>query len=64
MMVTDQEFSCCKNPPKYRMTYSVAGTEKVYLVCKVCAELECFRKFIVTQEDVAPTTAGRKRNGS
>lgn len=43
---------CCNNIPKYRRTYSVAGTEKKYLVCGLCANLEYFQKFMIKQDEL------------
>ena len=43
---------CCTNLPKYEMTYSVAGTEKKYLVCSNCANLEIFKKFLISKQKI------------
>jgi len=43
-------FLCCKGTPKFLITYSVAGEEKTYSVCKPCAQLDCFCKHIVKKE--------------
>lgn len=45
-----QIFYCCKNKPESLITYSVAGTEKTYSVCKHCAELDCFSKHVIRKE--------------
>lgn len=43
-------FPCGHKDPVSLITYSVAGEQKTYSVCKSCETLECFRKFVVSKE--------------
>ncbi|KAF6245466.1 hypothetical protein C6989_03285 [Nitrosopumilus sp. b2] len=42
-------FSCCGKKSEYLITYSVAGKEKTYSVCKSCERLDCFSKHIISK---------------
>jgi len=41
------------------VTYSVSGSEKDYLVCSACFNLECFSKFILNK---APAGSIKNKN--
>lgn len=38
---------CCSKPPDFKITYSVSGSEKDYLVCSSCIKKDYFAKYIV-----------------
>lgn len=43
-------FKCCKQKPKFLVTYSVAEDKKTYEICDLCIKLECFSKFIIKKD--------------
>jgi hypothetical protein len=45
--MNSKNFRCCNREPSVSIVYSVAGDKKCYDVCSVCANLECFSKFII-----------------
>ena len=49
--MTDEIIECCKNSPRFLITYEVAGKQKRYSVCESCLDLECFSKHIIKKED-------------
>lgn len=50
--MTEHSYFLCKNnhKPDYKITFSVAETEKIYLVCKYCATIDYFSRFIIKKE--------------
>ena len=49
-MKTDNVYSCCRiGTPNFLITFSVAGEQKTYRVCKRCNNLECFQKFTISK---------------
>ena len=55
--MTDEIIECCKNSPRFLITYEVAGKQKRYSVCESCLDLECFSKHIIKKEDYATDAA-------
>ena len=53
--MTDEIIECCKNFPRFLITYEVAGEQKRYSVCESCLDLECFSKHIIKKEDYTAT---------
>lgn len=43
---------CCSKPPDFKITYSVSGSEKDYLVCSSCIKKDYFAKYIVRRLSV------------
>jgi len=52
--MTEQIYFPCneKHKPFYKITFSVDGTEKIYLVCETCATFDYFSKFIIKKEKI------------
>ena len=50
--MVQKPISCCSEKPAFIVTYSVSGSEKDYLVCLSCINLEHFSKFIVEKISV------------
>jgi len=46
-MTPESIFTCCSNPPIFLIKYDVAGKNKIYRVCNICVNLECFQKHII-----------------
>jgi len=46
-MTSESIFTCCSNTPIFLIKYVVAGKNKTYRVCDICANLECFQKYII-----------------
>lgn len=45
-------FSCGHKKPIFLITFSVAGEEKTYSVCKSCEVLEYFKKFVIKKVSI------------
>lgn len=49
-MRTDNIFFCCNEKIyAYLITFSVAGEQKTYHVCKECSKLDCFNQFVISK---------------
>jgi hypothetical protein len=49
--MTEDYFSCNEeHKPVYMITFSVAETEKTYLVCEECSTFDYFSKYIIKKE--------------
>ena len=49
-MKTDSIYPCCnKRVPDYLITFSVAGEQKTYRVCKECSKLDYFKQFVISK---------------
>lgn len=49
-MRTDSIFFCCnRRISDYLITFSVAGEQKTYRVCKECSKLDCFKQFAISK---------------
>lgn len=57
-------FSCGHSNPVFFVTYSVAGEEKTYSICKLCEELEYFKKFIVKKVRIDSSSVQELRTHS
>ncbi len=57
-----QIFRCCKKTPKFSITYSVNGSEKEYLVCSDCINLECFSKYIIKKTSISDIARKKFQN--
>ncbi len=57
--MVQKPIQCCSEKPAFIVTYSVSGTEKDYLVCLSCINLECFSKFILNK---APAGSFKNKN--
>ena len=62
-MMNGQIFRCCKKTPKFSITYTVNGSEKEYLVCSDCINLECFSKYIVSKTPISNSMDWKKIDG-
>jgi hypothetical protein len=52
-MTVKQIFPCnVEHPTKFEIKYSVAGEQKIYNVCQICSQLECFQKFIIEKKEL------------
>ncbi|PJB96291.1 MAG: hypothetical protein CO079_10270 [Nitrosopumilales archaeon CG_4_9_14_0_8_um_filter_34_10] len=55
LLMTEQIYPCNEDHmPSYEIIFSVAGTEKTYLVCKECATFDYFSKYIIKKEKIDP----------
>ena len=52
MAESNQVFSCGDKDPKWLITFSVADEEKVYSVCKSCADLLYFKKYVLKKVSI------------
>lgn len=43
-------FTCGHKNPEFLITFSVAGEQKTYKVCKLCESLEYFNKYVIKKE--------------
>ncbi len=57
--MTQGPIQCCSEKPAFLVTYSVSDSEKDYLVCLSCNNLECFSKFILNK---APVGSFKNKN--
>lgn len=52
MSENNSVFSCGHKDPIFLITFSVAGEEKMYSVCKSCENLEYFKKYIIKKVSI------------
>ena len=52
MSESNSIFSCGHKDPTSLITFSVAGEEKTYSVCKSCENLEYFKKYIIKKVSI------------
>ncbi len=50
--MVQKPIQCCSKTPAYLVTYSVSGSEKDYLVCSLCIQIEYFSKYIIRRHSV------------
>jgi hypothetical protein len=60
--MVQKPIQCCSEKPAFNMTYSVSGTEKDYLVCLSCINLECFSKFILNKAPAGSIKIKNEKN--
>lgn len=50
--MVQKPIKCCSKKPSYVVVYSVAGSQKSYLVCLSCIEIDCFSKHIIRRDSI------------
>jgi hypothetical protein len=53
-------FSCGASNPTFLITFSVAGEQKTYSVCKLCENLEYFKKYVIKKVTIHTKSEGQK----
>lgn len=55
-------FSCGHKDPIFLITFSVAGEQKTYSVCKLCENLEYFKKYVINKVSIHPSDKSTLRD--